>query len=190
MDQVSIGGWDIAKIVLASGVVSALVSQGLQWLKESRKDAKKLRAEATLNAIGLVGILDRYIGECHRRVKEYDGDVSLYLESNWCSPPDLDIADAKLEFFSVEVLAKLAWLKTERGLAFDRAVFALEREAHPEGYQDHCISITGYSGYEIATVAALIRKEHRLPELSSGWTLRERIAELKPYWARAKDTLQ
>ena len=190
MSDSGLGWLDVGKIVLASGVVSAFVSQGLQWLKESRKDAKKFKAEASLNAIGLVGVLDRYVAQCHSKVQQYDQDPSYYLESKWCYPPDLDLSQVKLEFFSAEVLAKLAWLKTERFLALDQASGAMDRGADLEGYQDHCVSITGYSGYEIAMVAKLIRQQHKLPELSSGWSLENKIVSLRPFWQRAKDTLQ
>jgi hypothetical protein len=184
--DVTIGWWDIAKIVLASGALAA----GLQWLKESRKDAKKFKAEATLNAIGLVGILDRYVGRCYREVKKYDGEVQYYVDSDWCVTPELDIGDAKLDYFSASVLARLAWLKTERTLAFDHAADTLDFMHDAEGYQDHCISITGYCGYEIALVAQTVRKEHGLPELSSEWNMKGKVSELKIYWSRAKNTLQ
>jgi len=189
MDQVSIGWWDISKIVLASGLLSALVSQGLQWLKESRREVRKYKAEATLNAIGLVGILDRYVSRCHQKIKKYDGAPTYYSSSEWCYPPDLDLADAKLEYFNGKVLSKLAWLKTERALALDIASDVLERQSDPESYQDHCVNITGYSGYEIALVSRLIRKEHKLPELSSCQAMTDKVEGLRIYWERAKKTL-
>lgn len=77
-------GWgDIAKIVLASGVVAALIG----WLKDWIFKSRDQRKEAKFAAIEVVGKLDHYARESSRNVRRYREmsaqlDVHVHYQ-NW-----------------------------------------------------------------------------------------------------------
>ncbi len=180
---------NIISIAAGSGVIAAFINQGFQWLRESRKDAKKTAAEATLNAIALVGVLDRYVASCYSEVKKHDEAGHFLGGSNWCAVPELSLEGIKLECFHPDILAKLAWLKTERGFASHTAERALIKDNCPDDFNEDLMSICGYSGYELAQVARLLRTRYKLPPLLSGSVIEKKSQYLKAYWERAKDLI-
>jgi hypothetical protein len=186
MDQAVIGWVDLVKIVLASGVVSAVVANIIQWWRESRKDAKKIATEATLNAIALVGVLDRYVAHCYSEIRKHDQAGYKTGSLGWCDTPELQLDGIKLDHFKPAVLAKLVWLKTERGLAFNAAHSALEKDQCPDDYNEDLMSIYGYSGFELSVVSQMLRRQYKLPQLLSEPVLERKAEYLKRYWDRAK----
>lgn len=186
--SVAISWLDIGKIVIASGAFSALVSHLLQWLKEHRKDSKRIEEEATLQAITLVGLLDRYLASCYSEVLEHDR--AGYFQGKFCKVPELSIDEVKLDYFKPKVLAKLAWLQTERSLAFNTAYAGLEKDQCPDDFNEDCMSICGYSGYELFLVAKELRKQYKLPSFASGDAIQQKAEFLKKYWSRTQRLLK
>lgn len=193
MAESTIGWLDITKIVLASGLVSALVVQAIQWFRESRKEKVKSQQEVKAQAIKLVAVMEGYFLQCYQEVQHHErlsSEYQYYENKDWCRVPELDTGAVRLEVLPADIQSKIAWIGTESFLFHMSASEELEGNFDPEDYAYHRISIVGYFGYAAAELAGELRAKYQLPALMSGWSLEPRIKWMKQYWVRSKKDLQ
>ncbi|WP_122432107.1 hypothetical protein [Pseudomonas viridiflava] len=182
--------WDVVKIAAGSGVVAAMINQGVQWLK----DRSRQKGEAQYCAITIIAKLEQFAIACSRSA-EYHGRVineSPYFDdfSKLCNLPELTWSEDRLDVLQSPVGARLVWLSTEIQLAHGKASDNFENEVDHEGYAMDRVSIVGYFGYEALLLAERLRREYSLPALISNWGLDQNKTELERLWERAKERLK
>jgi len=182
-------GWgEILKIVLASGVVAALIGV----VKDVALRGRERRKDALFAAIGLVAKLDLYALQSRARVSEYH-ESTAQLDphqhyQNWpsCSYPDLDISEDALKHLSLENASDLAWISTEKAIARQHLVAIHEAAFDPTEVSDHQADVVGYFGYEAYLLALKLRAEYGLPSFGQRWGVHDDFPDLFKAWDETK----
>ncbi len=182
-------GWgDIVKIVLASGVVAALIGVAKDWFFKSRER----KQEAVFCAIGLVAKLDLYVLQSRRNVQNYNElTAQLFPERDYqdwpsCSYPDLDIADVALKHLSREHASDFAWVATDKALASQHLSAIHDASWDPTEVHAHKAEVVGYFGYEAYLLAGKLRKEYGLPPFGQRWGVDDDFSDLEGAWRETK----
>ncbi|WP_342309754.1 hypothetical protein WLF14_14175 [Pseudomonas fluorescens] len=182
-------GWgDIVKIVLASGVVAALIGVAKDWFFRSREQ----KQEARFAAVGLVAKLDLYVLHSRRNLWLYrDAADQLIPERDYqqwpvCAYPDMDISDESLKHIGTEHASSLAWISTEKALASQHLSAVEESSFNPIDVHGHKAEIVGYFGYEAYLLAKKLREEFTLPPFGQRWGVDDNFSDLELAWHRTK----
>lgn len=182
-------GWgEIVKIVLASGVVAALISAAKDWIFRSRER----KQEARFAAIGLVAKLDLYVLHSRRNLWSYRDAVGPLIPErdyqDWpvCSYPDMDISDSSLKHLSTEHASDLAWIATEKALASQHLSDIEDSSFTPIDVNAHKAEVVGYFGYEAYLLAKKLREEFALPPFGLRWGVDDDFSDLEVAWKRTK----
>ncbi|KTC11324.1 hypothetical protein AO391_26500 [Pseudomonas marginalis ICMP 9505] len=182
-------GWgDIVKIVLASGVVAALIGVAKDWFFKSRER----KQEAIFSAIGLVAKLDLYVIQSRRNVWDYS-EAAAPLEperdyQDWptCAYPDLDISELALKHLNREHASDFAWIATDKALASQHLNAIYDASWDPTEVHAHKAEVVGYFGYEAYLLASKLRKEYGLPPFGQRWGVDDDFSDLAHAWQETK----
>lgn len=182
-------GWtDLAKIVLASGVVATLIG----WLKDGVFKWRDRARAAKYTAIGLIARLDLYALQSRTNQRNYrDSAASLephrdYMHWPSCAYPDFHVSDEELRGLDPELASNLAWIATEKVLA-NLHLHAIDDDAHtPMEVYDHESEVVGYFGYEAYLLALKLRDKFSLPSFGKRWGIDDEFSDLLASWMKTK----
>ncbi|WP_152597684.1 hypothetical protein [Pseudomonas lutea] len=184
----SLGWGDIAKIVLASGVVAALIGIAKDSFFRYRDRLK----DAEFSAIEVIAKLDLYALNSRRNIREYY-ELSSPLNphndyQNWpgCNYPDLDISNDVLKKLSAEHASDVAWLSTEKALAGEYLHAVYDESYDPTKVHDHKAEVVGFFGYEAFLLAEKLRTKYRLKSFGQRWGVSDGFPDLQSYWNETK----
>lgn len=182
-------GWgEILKIVLASGVVAALIGVGKDWFFKSLER----KHEAKFAAIGLLAKLDLYVIQSRRNLWAYREAVSQlvperdYQEWPSCRYPEMEISDEALRRLSPEHASDLAWIATDKALATEHLSAVHESSFDPTVAYDHEARVVGYFGYEAYLLSNRLREKYDLPPFGLRWGVDDDFEDLRKAWTRTK----
>jgi len=182
-------GWgDIAKIVLASGVVAALIG----WLKDWLFKIRDRRLDARFAAVELIAVLDLYALQSRRNVRdyhEYAASLDPHTDyQNWpsCAYPDLDISRDALKYLDSKHASALVSIATEKALANQHLHAIHDASFDPTEVYGHEAEIVGYFGYEVYLLANELRKEYKLPPFGQRWGVTDEFPDLLLSWQKTK----
>lgn len=182
-------GWgEIIKIVLASGVVAAVVGV----LKEIFFKSRDRQADAKYAAIRVVAKLDLYVLQSRSNVSNYyecSGGLDPHEHyQNWpdCPYPELDISTDELKLFSTEHASALAWIATEKAIARQHLIAINEAAWDPTEVYGHQADVVGYFGYEAYLLAGKLRRRHGLPSFGERWGVHDDFSDLLRAWNDTK----
>jgi hypothetical protein len=174
-------GWgDIAKIVLASGVVAALIG----WLKDWVFKSRDQRKEAKFAAIEVVGALDRYARESSRNVRRYrEMCAQLDVHANhqsWpsCTYPELEVIRDSLKSINTDLASEVAWFATTKDHADEYLFYIYDQSVDPLEGAESRATVIGFMGYEAYELACKLRKHYRLMDYATRWELAGNFEDL------------
>lgn len=182
-------GWgDLAKIVLASGVVAALIG----WLKDWVFKSRDQRKEAKFAAIEVVGKLDQYARESSRNVRRYR-EMSAQLDvhahyQNWpsCTYPELEVGRDSLKSIDTDLASEVAWFATTKEHADEYLFYIYDQSVDPMEGPDSRATVIGFMGYEAYVLACKLRKRYHLMAYATRWELAGDFEDLHSDWKKVK----
>ncbi|PLP87628.1 hypothetical protein CYD26_21115 [Pseudomonas sp. FFUP_PS_473] len=190
MQAATVLGWgEILKIVLASGVVAALIG----ILKDVFLKRRERKQDALFAAIGLVAKLDLYALQSRARLWDYDertAELNPHQhDQNWptCTYPDLEISDDALKHLSLEHASDLAWISTEKAIAGQYLSIVDEVSFDPTEVHARKAEVVGYFGYEAFLLARKLRTAYGLPSFGQRWGVHEDFPDLLRAWKKTKN---
>ena len=74
---ISINSWDIIKLALSAGVVTALINQGINWFKEWKKEKKLIERLSQYSALRITIELETFAISC----ADVISDIDMYYDS-------------------------------------------------------------------------------------------------------------
>lgn len=185
-------GWgDIAKIVLASGVVAALIGWIKDWFFRSTDTSKA----AKFAAIGVVGKLDEYAHRSSQRISSYREETAQlqphvhYLNWPTCSYPELSVDQELLKLIDTELACEVAWFATTQAHASEYVYYIYEHSADPTEGRDAQAELVGFMGYEAYELATKIRNRYGLLKYAHRWDLAGEFNDLQRDWKKVKNDL-
>ncbi|HCF9476694.1 hypothetical protein [Pseudomonas aeruginosa] len=189
--QAALSWWELGKIVLASGVVSAVISHAIQHARDSRK----VSSEKRFGAVRVVGLLDRYMMQSATNVSEHNSRYSELRNLSGisipaCVFPELEVSVDDIKSLDVEHAAKLAWLSNEITLAKGYADTVWEITSDSDDAHSYRANFVGMLGYEAYLLASEIRRAQRIPPLAEYWRIQKKVKWLKEIWKEARDDLR
>lgn len=182
-------GWgDILKIVLASGVVAAVIG----WLKDWHFKKRDRAREAKFAAIGVISKLDLYSIQSRQNVRDYY-DVTAgmnphehYRDWPTCSYPELVVDEDTLRQLDAEHASDLLSFAAEKALVRDHLYAIHEASFDPTEVDGHRAVIVGYFGYEAYLLASKLRESFGLPLFGRLWGIEDDFPDLLHYWQETK----
>ncbi|MFG0500801.1 hypothetical protein H0H12_12955 [Pseudomonas putida] len=184
----SLGWGDIAKIVLASGVVAALIGWVKDWIFRSGDSSKA----ATFAAIDIVGKLDMYAHQSSRNVSFYREHTaqmcSLRDYQNWpsCSYPELEVSQDVLKLIDTELACEVAWFATTQANANEYLYYVYSDSYDPTEGSDAKAELVGFMGYEAYLLAGKLRDRYGLLRYAHRWELAGDFQDLQSDWGKVK----
>jgi hypothetical protein len=185
-------GWgDIAKIVLASGVVAALIG----WLKDWIFRTRDTRKAAKFAAIGIVGKLDEYTHQSSRRVSSYREQTAQMdphaHHQSWpsCTYPDLDISQDLLKLIDTEIACEVAWFATTQAHANEYLYYIYESSVDPTEGGNAQAELVGFMGYEAYELATKLRDRYGLLRYAHRWELAGEFQDLQKDWIKVRNDI-
>ena len=185
-------GWgDIAKIVLASGVVAAIIGVFKDWWFRRGDDRKA----AKFAAIEVVGKLDQYAHQSSMRISTYR-ETAAQLDpathyQNWpsCTIPDIDISFDALRFLDTELACEIAWFATTQAHANEYGYYIYECSGDPTESSGAKAELVGFMGYEAFELAGKLRKRYGLLTYAHRWELAGKFEDLHRDWVKVKNDI-
>ncbi|RMR62232.1 hypothetical protein ALP84_200109 [Pseudomonas cichorii] len=190
--SVGLGWGDIAKIVLASGVVAALIG----WLKDWLFKIRDRRLDAKFAAIELIAVLDLYTLQSRRNVRdyhEYAASLDPHTDyQNWpsCAHPDLDISRDALKHLDSKHASALVSIATEKALANQHLHAIHDASFDPTEVYAHEADVVGYFGYEVYLLANKLRRRYKLPPFGDRWGVSDEFPDLLHSWIETKNEVR
>lgn len=184
----ALSGIDIAKIVLASGVVAAVIG----WIKDYLFKSRDRARDAKFNAISVIAKLDLYSLQSRQKIRDYHELTAQLVPErdyqNWprCTYPELEITTDELRLLDSKNASVLTWLNTEKMLASEYLYGVYESSFDPTDVHSHKADIVGYFGYEAFLLAESLRKKHRLPAFGQRWGVDDDFSDLWSSWEDTK----
>lgn len=178
--QAALSWFEIGKVVLASGITSAIVTQGIQAIRDKRKS----NSSAKFAAIRVISKLDKYSHDVVKEIRAFDRSYDRCLEiQDWADlkqveRPRLDINEGDLEKLEAELSARIAWLQ----LTDDFATGMLYEDWLNNSDFDDAItddaSVLAYIGREAAFISRSLRENFGLVNHISSKNIQSIIDEL------------
>lgn len=176
---------DVLKIAAGSGVIAALLSAGITWIKEVRQRRAQRRLEAEFDAIHLVTKLDALAIACANNYWEFHMIWSQLRGTEnergvSCVKPKLDLEPEKLAKIDRELACRIAWLETDVGLGSDGIRARWEVYLDSDDALEADADLVGYFGHEALLIARLLRKKYKLSYQGMQWgmpTIEKQLAD-------------
>jgi len=173
---------DVIKIAAGSGVIAALVSSGIGWLKERSQRNLQALQEAEIEAIHLISVLDALAAECARNYWEFHRNwdegrvIGQQVHVRSCVKPELKIEHENLSKIDRTIACRIAWIENDIKLGSDgiRARWHVYLDVEDALTAD--ADLVGYFGYEALLVAKELRTKYKLTYQGAQWDMK-RIEE-------------
>jgi hypothetical protein len=194
--QAAIGVADIAKIILGSGVVAAVLGGGFQWIKEIFVKRSELRHEAEIDAIHLISKLDSLAVACANNYWSYHfiadqlRDTHNEHKTPGCSKPSLDLDGVSLDKIKRSIACRIAWLENDVSLGGDIIQSRWEHYLDSDDASDHFANLVGFFGHQALEISKALKKEYGLTYTGENWGMDHIEKRLEQCAAEAREFLK
>lgn len=191
--QAVIGGWELAKIALTSGVVAALAGGGLVWLKEYCFRRSAAQHAAQISAIKIISNLDALAVKCFQDIQDYER-VSAELDGTvnegkhqLCEMPSFNLESDDLSKVDKAIASEIIWLNNEISLARDliRSKWHLNILDSREAAEQHT-NLAGAYGYRAIQLSTKLRDKYSLRGINTVSRMLDVESELLAYFEESK----
>ena len=191
--QAVIGGWELAKVALTSGVVAALAGGGLVWFKEYCFRASAAKQDAEIAAIMIIASLDALAVKCFHDIQDYER-VSGELEGTLhegkhqlCDIPSFNLDGGELSKVDRTIASEIIWLNNEIFLASDliRSKWHYDILDSREASEQH-INLAGAYGYRAIQLSSRLREKYGLRGINSVGRMPDVESSLMSYFEDSK----
>ncbi|MFJ4347618.1 hypothetical protein [Pseudomonas sp. NPDC089401] len=183
MEQLAL--MDVLKIAAGSGVVAALVSSIITWIKEGRQRSAQRRLEAEIDAIHLITRLDALAVACANNYWEFHDRWSQlrgaeHAHDIGCAKPELQIEPEKLAKIDRVLACRIAWLENDVSLGADGIRARWEAYLDTDEALDADADLVGHFGYEALLISRSLRDKYKLKFQGMQWgmpTIEKQLTE-------------
>lgn len=176
---------DVLKIAAGSGVVAAMVSSGITWIKEGRQRSAQRLLEAEIDAIHLITRLDALAVACANNYWEFHERWrqlrhSEHASDIGCAKPELVIEPEKLAKIDRELACRIAWLENDVSLGNDSIRARWEAYLDTDEALEADADLVGHFGYEALQISRTLREKYKLKFQGMRWgmpTIEKQLAE-------------
>lgn len=183
---------DMVKIAAGSGVIAALITSGIGWMKDKLQREEQRRLEAEIEAIHLISKLDAHAAQCarnywmfHKQWSEIQGGES---EARFlgCAKPELVVDPGSLSKIDRALACRIAWIENDVRLGNDgiRARWQLYND--PEDAIEADADLVGYFGYEALLISKALRSKYKLSYQGAQWGMTRIEEQLRECSENAK----
>ena len=181
-----VDSWDLAKIALGSGVISAILGGAFHWFKEARTGRAERMRQAELDSIHLISKLDILAVQCANNFWSYHnvaGQLKGTDEENatpGCAKPDLEVAAIHLASIDRSIASRIAWLENDVSLGADIIQSRWENYLDSDEAADQYANLVGYFGHQALDISKALRKKYKLRYTGEKWGMphvENRLAE-------------
>lgn len=163
--DLTLNGWDIFKLALSTGVVTAIINQGISWFRDYKKDKIANSRIASYSALRLAVDLETYAIACSDAIS----DIELFKSSG---------GYAGKEHTNIPILAKfpddIDWKmilpsESARVLTFINELVIAQKainfcyEVNSDCVPYECNNQMGICGYRAWLIASDLRKQYKFP---------------------------
>jgi hypothetical protein len=172
---------DILKVALSTGIVAALINQGITWLRDWRKESSTIQRNATYLALRVAVILEQFAIMC----ADVIGDNVLYRDSDGHagkshgSLPPLGEYPTDADWKSVDPAFSARALALRNEIFLSDGAIAFVWEVDHDTVQGACNEHAGKCGYRAWQLAVDLRKRYGLPEFDPKQTHWDIVPVLK-----------
>jgi hypothetical protein len=175
---VSLKGWDVLKLALSAGIVTALITQLLTWLRDLHKDNKTNARMASFSALRLAVELEAFSIACADAIS--DTHLSESSEGHaGCAHtkiPKLSVFPEDIDWRTLDpsISAKVLTIRNEITTAQQKIDFWYEIDF--DCVPNACLDQLGLLGYRAWMLAVELRKRHNIPLLDPtqlAWNIEE-----------------
>lgn len=161
----ALGGWDIIKLVISTGVVTTIINQGVSWFRDSRKDTKANAKIANYSALCLAVELEAFSIACADAISasHMASNSEGYAGRQHTKVPDLQSfpKDIDWKILDPSISAKILTFRNELTLAHQAIVFWYDVAS--ECVPNECLKQLGLCGYRAWMMAAELRERYNIP---------------------------
>jgi len=168
----------ILGLVLSSGLVAAVTSSILQWVKERKFKADERKSNAELEAIFLIRELDALAVACANSIQDHNEIFSelFHMDSEaqgsypGAKKPLFEIDRSAMSKIDKDIAAKVVWLENEMTLGGGLIKSAWQFDA-VDWYEAHeqNANLIGYYGHRAVELAASLRARYGLDQHKYRW---------------------
>lgn len=174
---VVVSAWDIAKLALSAGLVTAIANNFLVWLRDSRKDSKISSREATYSSIRISVILDEFAIKCAEIIS--DNDMYSRSGGHAGAPhgklPSLAEYPGDIDWKSLDPTLTARVLSIPNELSLSEGTIKFWEDVDRETVSTACDDQAGKCGYRAWKLAEDIRRRYKLPAFDpkqTAWDVR------------------
>lgn len=175
----------ILSIAAGSGVVAAVFSSLLNWIKEWSQKSAQRELDAKFDAIDLVSKLDALAAKCFFNYKNFHTDWEKANSEgsgtsiNSCEMPPSLIDHSILANIDSVIACRIAWLGNEIYLSFDEIHARWNEYLDSRDAYEQSANLVGYFGYEAVQISQELRRKYQLTYQSPKWGMDGWVATLK-----------
>jgi hypothetical protein len=168
--------WDIFKLALSTGVVTAIINQFVAWLRDWRKESKDIRRNARYGGLRAAIVLESFALGCAECLADQDlhdssGGHAGKLHGKL---PELGAYPADIEWKSLNppLAGRALAIPIEIGAANRAIGFIWDVTADQDSVADICAEGAAKCGLRAWHLASNVRSYYRLPPLDinqTGW---------------------
>jgi hypothetical protein len=182
-ETVSIAGWDIAKLALTTGLVTALFTQMIGWFRDFRKERSEQVRSATYLALRVSVILEQFSLNCAHALDEIEthdssggtaGQKHRKLPTLEAFPTDLD-----WKSLAPRLASRVLTMQNELELAARQIRTVWDVTADEDAADEACGDAIGVSGFRAWDLAKNLRRDYRLPIFDPKETWWDAVAALE-----------
>lgn len=163
--NLSLKGWDVLKVAVSTGIVTAIITQLLTWLRELHKDKSANARIASYAALRLAVDLEGFSIACADAISEAHLSQSSggYAGRVHTKIPDLLPFPADVDWRALEpsISAKILTIRNEITVAQQSIDFWYEVDH--DCVPNACLDQLGLCGYRAWKTAVELRKSYGLP---------------------------
>lgn len=158
--------------VLTSSVLSALVTTGIQWYRDHRKQAREEKTLTVVEAAKFIGVLEQYSLGIAIQIKNNEMlqdrfdelDAVRTQELNLPSPPGIP-HELLLKHLPKEIAADIIWIETETYLSNMHMADVWDETFFIRDGVKQLHELLGSFGWRALDVADRLRAELKLPKM-------------------------
>lgn len=160
--QTALSLTDFVKLVLASGLSSAILNQVIQVVRERKKHSNSSKYAA----IRVIARLDQFVYESIEHLRAFNSSYERCVDKqDWndlkqVAYPKLEIAEGDFELIPPEVMARIAWLETEILFAESQITKNWMFDSDFEEVITQQAQVLAYVGHEAALLSKRLRDSH------------------------------
>ncbi|TGU74579.1 hypothetical protein E4633_03700 [Geomonas terrae] len=164
--MIDLNGWPLLKLALTTGVITAIINQAINWVREYYKEKGVNTRCSRYSALRLAVILEGFAISCADDIAEMDmyrhfgGEVGRKSRKL----PLLDQFPADIDWRVLDPSLSTKVLSFHNDLALAQQVIGGTYDIDPECGPDACLDQLGICGYRAWGIAEALRERYQFPQ--------------------------